>query len=237
MSKPVKTRLVLETGVSTLGNGADDSAGVAATYAIVGRTTHDTFTNKTITDPSNVIAATQLSVGGTPLSIAPGGSAGDVLTLTPSGCAFLPAADGLAVVRVPITAITLSGGAYYASFGAPVNIYGSAASSITVRAATLTPVGSEFVCSSDIYSAALSVGLQYVTQAAARRTFINIVSGGTPMSSFANSVPQGINNFRQGLFNIQYGRIAGTVIAALVNTDASAPLTLNGGYIDVSIFT
>jgi hypothetical protein len=59
-------------------------------YKFVGRTTTDTLYNKTITDPSNTIAATSLIVSGNTITIT-GGSIGGVLTMTTAAtAAFLP---------------------------------------------------------------------------------------------------------------------------------------------------
>lgn len=236
MSKaPQQVRLVLETGASTIGNGEPP----ITSYNVMGRTTRDILTNKTIVDPSNVVAASQLLIGGIPSPILSGGSTGDVLTRTPTGLQFQPPSAGSGcpfdVVRVPFNAIVLSGAVYYFTFGAPFNVLGTSASTVTVQPATATPAGSEVVCTKLIYSVTMQMGLQYITQAAARRTFGNITADGSPLSSAASTIPSGINNFRQAILNIQYGLQAGTKIAAAIDTNATAPLTLNSGYLDLSV--
>ena len=75
-------------GIVTLGSGGGNNQPVP--YKLVGRNTKDAFTNKTITDPSNRVAASLLTVGGTSAPINGAASIGEVLTVTSTGYEFQP---------------------------------------------------------------------------------------------------------------------------------------------------
>ncbi len=62
--------------------GGFNSELTSTTYKMIGRNTRDVFTNKTLTDPSNVIAATGLSSGGGIVNITGSATSGRVLEAT-----------------------------------------------------------------------------------------------------------------------------------------------------------
>ena len=227
MSGPKATRLILENGTSTLGAGSEP----AQSYAVMGRSTKDSLTNKVITDPSNRVAASQLTVAGTPVPLEADGAAGTVLTRTATGAAFLPGGGGgggsYDVVVVPFTGLVSN---TFVTLGAPIDIVGSSAADITVQASATPGTGDEFLSSKDILGVEMQMGLQYITQGSARRTFANVLVGGvTQPSPGAQTVVNGINNFRQTFDYFVWGIGATDPVKATVNSNATPTITLNGG--------
>lgn len=231
--------LCLETNEITLGAGQQTVP--PRRYKLIGRNTTDSFTNKTITDPSNNVAASNLIINNTINPILPGGATGDVLTKTADGVQFLPggggggAAGSYDIVRIPATAFANTGTNYYLVLGAPVDILGSSASTITVQAATDTPVGSEIICSKVLFLVNSLVCTQSPSQGAARRASVAIVSNGVTGADCDNTIPAGINAFRLSLRAIEYGKAAGTKIAVRVSSNVVAAIVFQGGYIDVAV--
>lgn len=228
MAAPRATKILLENGTSTLASGAEPQQ----IYALMGRNTKDVITNKVITDPSNKVAATYLSVAGVPVYLEADGVAGTVLTRTATGASFLPGGGGgggaYDVVVIPFTGLSGAGANQYVSFGAPADIIGTSAADITIQAAA--PSGSQFVSSKPIYSVDCQIGLQYISQGTNRRTFCNvIVDGVTQPSPGADTVAAGVNNFRQTFSYSVYGVPAALATRVTLNTNVSGPVTLNTG--------
>lgn len=222
------TKLLLENGTATVGSGSEPQQ----IYKVIGRDTKDSFKNKTITDPSNTVAASQLTTPSGSVAIENDGVVGDVLTRTMTGASFLPPTalsnSPYDIVIIPFFGPTATVGSLnYFDFAAPIDVVGTSASSVTVQAAAN---GQEFVCTKQIDILDAQIGLQYITQAGARRTFLNVsVNGIVQPSPGAQTVVAGINNFRQSFTYLVFGLGANNPVQVVVDTNATAPITVNSG--------
>jgi hypothetical protein len=206
-------------------------------YNMIGRSSPDVLTNKTMTDPSNTIAASYVNAGGSNISIA-GGPTGGVLTLTsPTAAAFVaPAAPAPAipdVVRITASALTLSAGVWYLSFNAPTNLVGTSASSITISSNVLG--GQRISSTKQMYCVNMTLCLQYQSQPGQSRTFANINVNDVAVFGCAESVPGGTNNWRSSQNGITYGIPAGSFLNVTASTNAIGTLTLNSAVLFIQL--
>lgn len=144
--------------------------------------------------------------------------------------------DVLPVVLVPITSFSSSVfGLLYYNYGAPVNLIGNLASTVTINPHPTS--GSYITCTKTIYRVYTQINLQFITQPGTNRTFYNLnitpiasLPADTTVTSGAESTPIGNNNFRQDRKLEWYDCPPTRYINVTVNSNASPTITFNSGY-------
>lgn len=162
----------------------------------------------------------------------------EILTIGESNLSFLPitpvggggGGGNFSCVVIPVLGIVSTGSLRYFTFGTPVDLVGSKASTITINPAAF---GQTIESTDDIFRVDVQLCLQYSSQPGGnpRRTFLNITVNGVTVNACAQGVPSSTNNWRSTRLLSWFGINSGQTIAPVLNTNAVGPTTLNSGNI------